>query len=61
MKKKSRKQKKLRTPAYKNPEAELYYNDCSLENEAKRNGAVELIQRLKRSGVPISAVGLQMS
>jgi endo-1,4-beta-xylanase len=41
------------------PSAQLYYNDYSLENEAKRKGAVELIKKLKASGVPIYAVGLQ--
>ncbi len=41
------------------PEAELYYNDYSLENEAKRNGAVELIKKLKAQGIPITGVGLQ--
>lgn len=41
------------------PKAQLYYNDYSLENEAKRNGAIELIKKLKALGVPIVAVGLQ--
>jgi endo-1,4-beta-xylanase len=41
------------------PAAQLYYNDFSLENEPKRNGAVRLIQKLKAEGVPIYAVGLQ--
>jgi endo-1,4-beta-xylanase len=41
------------------PQAQLYYNDYSLENEAKRNGAVELIAKLKGDGVPIYAIGLQ--
>ncbi|MGH9523633.1 MAG: endo-1,4-beta-xylanase, partial [Terriglobales bacterium] len=41
------------------PNAELYYNDYSLENEAKRNGALALIKRLKSEGIPITAVGLQ--
>lgn len=41
------------------PKAELYYNDYSLENEAKRNGAVELIKKLKAQGVPVAGVGLQ--
>jgi endo-1,4-beta-xylanase len=41
------------------PKAELYYNDYSLENEAKRRGAVELIKRLKAAGVPIAGIGLQ--
>lgn len=41
------------------PGAELYYNDYSLENEAKRRGAIELIRKLKSQGVPITAIGLQ--
>lgn len=41
------------------PQTQLYYNDYSLENEAKRNGAVELIRKLKAQGVPVFAVGLQ--
>jgi len=41
------------------PQAELYYNDYSLENEPKRNGAVKLIEKLKLQGIPIAGVGLQ--
>ena len=41
------------------PDAELYYNDYDLELPAKRKGAVALIRKLKASGVPITAVGLQ--
>jgi endo-1,4-beta-xylanase len=41
------------------PDAELYYNDYSLENAPKRNGAVVLIRRLQAEGVPIAGVGLQ--
>ena len=41
------------------PKAELYYNDYSLENEAKRKGAIELIKKLKAEKVPVTAVGLQ--
>jgi endo-1,4-beta-xylanase len=41
------------------PKAQLYYNDYSLENEAKRNGALELIRKLKAQGVPVTGVGLQ--
>ena len=39
--------------------AQLYYNDYSLENEAKRKGAVELIKKLQTRGVPVFGVGLQ--
>jgi endo-1,4-beta-xylanase len=41
------------------PAAELYYNDYSLENEPKRKGAVELIQKLKAQSIPIKGIGLQ--
>jgi endo-1,4-beta-xylanase len=41
------------------PKAELYYNDYSVENPAKRNGAVELIKKLKAAGATVTAIGLQ--
>jgi len=41
------------------PEAELYYNDFSLENKPKRDGAVRLIKKLQSQGIKIDGVGLQ--
>jgi endo-1,4-beta-xylanase len=41
------------------PEAELTYNDYNLENEAKRKGAIALIRKWKKEGLPITSVGLQ--
>ena len=41
------------------PQAELYYNDYSLEKPAKRAGAVALVKQLQARGVKISGVGLQ--
>ena len=41
------------------PAAELYYNDYSLENAPKRQGAVELVRRLRAEGVPITGIGSQ--
>ncbi|MGA8090273.1 MAG: endo-1,4-beta-xylanase [Terracidiphilus sp.] len=41
------------------PQAQLTYNDYSLENEAKRNGALALIKKLKAEGVPVTSVGIQ--
>jgi endo-1,4-beta-xylanase len=41
------------------PKAELYYNDYSLENEVKRNAAVELLRNLRAQSVPVTGVGLQ--
>jgi endo-1,4-beta-xylanase len=41
------------------PQAQLTYNDYSLENEAKRNGALALIKKLKDEGIPVTTVGIQ--
>ncbi|PWU05698.1 MAG: 1,4-beta-xylanase [Verrucomicrobia bacterium] len=41
------------------PEAQLYYNDYSLENEAKRKGALQLVKKLQENSVPLYGVGLQ--
>jgi endo-1,4-beta-xylanase len=41
------------------PQAQLYYNDYSLENAPKRNGAITLIKKLQAQGVHVAAVGLQ--
>jgi endo-1,4-beta-xylanase len=41
------------------PAAGLYYNDFSLENLPKQNGAIALIKKLRAQGVKITAVGLQ--
>jgi endo-1,4-beta-xylanase len=41
------------------PKAQLYYNDYSLENEPKRNGAIRLIKKLRAEGIPVTAVGIQ--
>ena len=41
------------------PQAELYYNDYNLENEAKLKGALALLQKLQAQGVPVAGVGIQ--
>jgi len=41
------------------PQAELYYNDYSLENGPKRSGAVALIKQLQAAGVKVSGIGSQ--
>lgn len=41
------------------PEAELYYNDYSLDRTQKRNDVVALIKKLQANGVKITAVGMQ--
>lgn len=41
------------------PQAELNYNDYSLETEAKRNGAIALVKKLQAAGIPIATVGIQ--
>jgi endo-1,4-beta-xylanase len=41
------------------PKAQLYYNDYSLENLPKREGAIALIKNLQAHGVNVYAIGLQ--
>lgn len=41
------------------PQAQLHYNDYSLENKPKRDGAIALIKKLQSEGVPINCIGLQ--
>lgn len=41
------------------PQAELYYNDYSLEGKRKRDGAVKLLKQLQGAGVRLDGVGLQ--
>ena len=41
------------------PDAELYYNDFSLENIPKREGAIKLIKKLQAAGIRVAAVGTQ--
>jgi endo-1,4-beta-xylanase len=41
------------------PNAQLYYNDYSLENLPKREGAIRLIKYLQAHGVKIYGIGLQ--
>ena len=41
------------------PKAELYYNDYSLENDAKRKGVIALVKKLQAAKIPGHAVGSQ--
>ena len=41
------------------PNVQLYYNDYSLENVSKREGAIALVKKLQAAGIPIAGVGLQ--
>ena len=41
------------------PAAELRYNDYSIENERKRNGAIALVKKLQAQNVPIGGLGSQ--
>lgn len=52
-------EKAFRYAHHADPHAELYYNDYSLENKAKRKGALALVAKLKAKGVRITGVGLQ--
>ncbi len=41
------------------PEAELYYNDYSMDNPAKREATIRLVRDLKKHGLRIDAIGMQ--
>lgn len=41
------------------PEAQLYYNDYSMADPAKRAGVIQLLRGLLDRGVPVHGVGLQ--
>ncbi len=41
------------------PKAELYYNDYNLVNRDKRDGAIQLVKKLKEKGIKIDGVGIQ--
>jgi len=42
------------------PQAELYYNDYSMGNKLKREGAIKIYKDLRAKGIPITAIGAQM-
>lgn len=41
------------------PQAELYYNDYSMSNPAKRQGVVRLVEDLLSKGARVDAIGMQ--
>lgn len=41
------------------PQAELYYNDYSIENSPKREGTITLIKKLQSQGIRVDGVGIQ--
>jgi len=41
------------------PDAQLYYNEYSIEFAPKRAGAIALIKRLQAASIPIAAAGIQ--
>jgi endo-1,4-beta-xylanase len=41
------------------PQAQLYYNDYSMENTPKGPGVIALLKKLQAAGVPLAAVGMQ--
>ncbi len=53
----------FRTAHEADPEALLFYNDYGIEageGDAKSDGALRLCTRLKKAGVPIHGIGMQM-
>lgn len=49
----------FRTAQEADPNVELYYNDYSLSNPAKRDAVCRLVRHLQKEGIRIDAVGMQ--
>lgn len=49
----------FRTAHEADPDVELYYNDYSMSNPAKRETVCRLVKRLKEKGLRIDAIGMQ--
>ncbi|MCL1937661.1 MAG: endo-1,4-beta-xylanase [Candidatus Azobacteroides sp.] len=41
------------------PDCELYYNDYAMAKEGKRNGVIQMVQKLKAAGVKVDGIGMQ--
>lgn len=41
------------------PDAELYYNDYSLSNPEKREGAIRLVKSIQDKGIKVTGIGMQ--
>jgi endo-1,4-beta-xylanase len=41
------------------PQAELYYNDFSVENISKRKGVIALVKELQSQGIHLTGIGIQ--
>ncbi|HOO83644.1 MAG TPA: endo-1,4-beta-xylanase [Prolixibacteraceae bacterium] len=41
------------------PEAELYYNDYSMNKPGKRSGVVKMVKSLQQQGIKIDGIGMQ--
>ncbi|MBN2262442.1 MAG: endo-1,4-beta-xylanase [Prolixibacteraceae bacterium] len=41
------------------PDAELYYNDYSMNKPGKRNGVVTMVKSLQQQGIKIDGIGMQ--
>lgn len=41
------------------PDAELYYNDYSLSNPAKRDGAIKLVKSMQEKAIKVTGIGMQ--
>ena len=41
------------------PDAELYYNDYSMNKPEKRNGVVNMVKSLQQQGIKIDGIGMQ--
>lgn len=51
--------KSFKLAAAADPKVDLYYNDYSMENPAKRAGVIRMVKKIQEKGIKIDGIGMQ--
>lgn len=51
--------KSFQLAATADPKVDLYYNDYSMENPAKRAGVIRMVKKIQEKGIKIDGIGMQ--
>lgn len=51
--------KSFQLAAASDPKTDLYYNDYSMENPAKRAGVIRMVKKIQEQGIKIDGIGMQ--
>lgn len=51
--------KSFQLAAAADPKVELYYNDYSMTNPAKRSGVIRMVKKIQEKGIKIDGIGMQ--